>query len=147
MVYCPVLDQSRKLCTQLLYESISSVRLDLTGYYSSVTTTVNVTLRSPASRYSSKAPLLHHKRQASTHAVCTVQTFRNPLTGPMLYLFAKYYLTMGWSVIVYDRHGWHHDFLKPFERNYRMKYYPYTAFELLFPETYQLHKASVQVGR
>ena len=39
------------------------------------------------------------------HAVCIVQTFRNPQTGPMLYLFVQHWYRMGWKVIVYDRFG------------------------------------------
>jgi hypothetical protein len=30
------------------------------------------------------------------HSVCTIQTFKNPYSGPMLYLFMKYYQLMGW---------------------------------------------------
>jgi hypothetical protein len=30
------------------------------------------------------------------HAVCTVQSFKNPFSGPMLYFFIKYYQIMGW---------------------------------------------------
>ena len=37
------------------------------------------------------------------HGICTVQTFRNSQTGPMLYLFASYHLQLGFRVIIYDR--------------------------------------------
>lgn len=30
------------------------------------------------------------------HGVCTVQTFKNPFTGSMLYMFILYYQLMGW---------------------------------------------------
>jgi hypothetical protein len=30
------------------------------------------------------------------HAVCTVQSFKNPFSGPMLYFFVKYYQLLGW---------------------------------------------------
>jgi hypothetical protein len=36
-------------------------------------------------------------------AVCTIQTFKNSLSGPMLLLFASYYLHLGWIVIIFDR--------------------------------------------
>jgi hypothetical protein len=39
-------------------------------------------------RESIKALLQEEKRP---HAVCTVQTFRNPQTGPMLFVFVMYY--------------------------------------------------------
>jgi hypothetical protein len=31
------------------------------------------------------------------HAVCTVQTFKNQFTGPMMYFFIAYYQLMGWK--------------------------------------------------
>lgn len=37
--------------------------------------------------------LIHSLRY---HAVCVVQTFRNPQSGPMLSLFVKYYHRLGW---------------------------------------------------
>ena len=49
-------------------------------------------------RSASAATIMHRP-----HAVCTVQTFRNAQTGPMLYLFVSYYHRLGWRVIVYDR--------------------------------------------
>jgi len=34
------------------------------------------------------------------HAVCTVQTFKNQFTGPMMYFFIAYYHLMGWRSVV-----------------------------------------------
>ncbi len=31
------------------------------------------------------------------HAVCTVQTFKNQYSGPMMYFFIRYYHLMGWK--------------------------------------------------
>lgn len=48
---------------------------------------------------SSKRVLQYNKLQVHdprVHAVCTVQTFRNPYSGPYLYMFIKYYQLMGW---------------------------------------------------
>jgi hypothetical protein len=33
------------------------------------------------------------------------------MTGPKLYLFVKYYLSLGWGVIIYDRFGAHREFI------------------------------------
>lgn len=35
-------------------------------------------------------------------AVCVTQTFRNEQSGPMLYMFVRHYLSLGWVVLVYD---------------------------------------------
>jgi hypothetical protein len=37
------------------------------------------------------------------HSVCTVQVFRSPYSGLYLYMFASYYLSLGYVVIIYDR--------------------------------------------
>lgn len=74
--------------------------------------------------------------EARSHAVCTVQTFRNQQSGPMLYLFAKYYQQMGWSVIIYDRFGNHMEFLKELFHLPGIFYHPYTAFQLTQPLKY-----------
>jgi hypothetical protein len=71
-----------------------------------------------------------------THAVCTVQTFRNSQTGPMLYLFAAYHLLMGWSVIIYDRFGLHHEFIERLLQHPGMYYHPYTLYQLAEPTKY-----------
>jgi hypothetical protein len=78
-------------------------------------------------------------------AVCTVQTFLNPMSGPMLYMFARYYLSMGWAVIIYDRFGAHREHLEEFLTHPRLKYFPYTMFQLMFPETYNEEFMNSQV--
>jgi len=47
--------------------------------------------------------MLHYRTLTTTqpeelrhHGVCTVQTFKNPFTGPMLYMFVLYYQLLGW---------------------------------------------------
>ena len=69
-------------------------------------------------------------------AVCTVQTFRNPHSGPMLYLFVDYYYRMGWRVIIYDRFGFHQEYLESFIGLSGIDYHPYTVFQLVNPNKY-----------
>jgi hypothetical protein len=80
------------------------------------------------------------------HAVCTVQTFRNHQTGPMLFLFTKYYQRMGWRVIIYDRFGLHREFITPLleEGLPGIDYHPYTIFQLANPSKYNLDFAAKQ---
>ena len=73
----------------------------------------------------------------SPHSVCVVQTFRNLMTPPMLYLFIEYYLSIGWNVILFDRHGFHQDLIQErYSANSSVIYYPFTIHQLLFPEKY-----------
>ena len=67
------------------------------------------------------------------HAVCTVQTFRNAQTGPMLYLFVSYYHRLGWRVIVYDRFGFHREFIEDLLPLPGFDYYNYTIFQQVNP--------------
>ena len=51
----------------------------------------------------------------------------------MIYLFARYYLQLGWHVLIYDQGGSHQSFLEPLlEQSSRLRYFPFTVFELLF---------------
>lgn len=63
------------------------------------------------------------------HAVCTVQTFRNPYSGAMLYAFVKYYQLLGWRVIIYDRFGFHYQYLRELISLPGVDYYPFTGME------------------
>lgn len=83
-------------------------------------------------------------RDPRPHAVCTVQTFRNHQTGPMLYLFTMYYQRLGWRVIIYDRFGLHRDFITPLLHLPGIDYHPYTIFQLVNPGKYNLDFASKQ---
>jgi len=76
------------------------------------------------------------------HAVCTVQTFRNHQTGPMLFLFVMYYQRMGWRVIVYDRFGLHREFMESLVALPGVDYHPYTMFQLANPTKYNMDYAS-----
>lgn len=78
------------------------------------------------------------------HAVCTVQTFRNHQTGPMLFLFTRYYQRMGWRVIIYDRFGLHKDFIAPLFGLPGIDYHPYTIFQLANPQKYNSEYAAKQ---
>jgi hypothetical protein len=74
---------------------------------------------------------------SSPHSVCVVQTFRNHMTPPMLYLFIEYYLSIGWNVILFDRHGFHQDLIRQrYHSNSSVIYYPFTINQLLFPDKY-----------
>jgi hypothetical protein len=67
------------------------------------------------------------RSEGRPHAVCTVQTFRNAQSGPMLYLFTAYYISMGWTVLIYDRFGFHREFLAEFIGTPGVYYHPYTC--------------------
>lgn len=75
-------------------------------------------------------------RASRPHAVCVVQTFRNPQTGPMLYMFAAYWLKMGWRVIIYDRFGMHKEFIWELLKLPGLDYHPYTVFQMAQPTVY-----------
>ena len=68
------------------------------------------------------------------HGVCVVQNFKNEYSGFMLHLFIKYYLNLGFSVIIYDYSASHRDYVSPFLNISGVYYHPYTAFQILFPE-------------
>ena len=68
------------------------------------------------------------------HGVCVVQNFKNEYSGFMLHLFIKYYLHLGFTVIVYDYSAAHREFVLPFLNISGMYYHPYSTFQILFPE-------------
>eukprot|EP01033_Poteriospumella_lacustris_P013502 gene13502-9661_t len=70
------------------------------------------------------------------HAVCTAMTFTNKFTGPMLYMFAAYYQSLGWRVIIYDRFGSHYTFIQDLLHLPGIDYYPFTVYELAQPSKY-----------
>jgi hypothetical protein len=84
-------------------------------------------------------------RSPSSHAVCTVQTFQNELSGPSLHLFARYYLELGWIVIIFDRFGDHFAHLSSLSPNGRLFYFPFTILTKVFPEIYGERYRSQQV--
>jgi len=81
---------------------------------------------------------------ARPHAVCAVQTFQNPGTGPMLYMFVQYWYRVGWGVVVYDRYGMHRDFIKDMLHWPGFYYHPYTVYSITQPGKYtvQLQEAA-----
>jgi hypothetical protein len=74
--------------------------------------------------------------QHRVHAVCTVQTFMHVFSGPMLYMFIKYYQLMGWKVIVYDRFGLYQKYLQELLSLPGVDYYPFTVYQLAQPSKY-----------
>ena len=78
------------------------------------------------------------------NAVCTVLTFRNEQTGPMLHLFVDYYHRLGWYVIIYDRFGFHQQYVQDFIGLYGVDYHPYTIFQMTQPKKYNAVYASKQ---
>jgi len=95
------------------------------------------------------APRLQDVRLAGAldprpHAVCTVQTFRNNQTGPMLYAFVHYYHSLGWKVIVYDRFGLHREFMQELAGLEGVDYHPFTVFQLVNPNKYNDAYAAAQ---
>ena len=70
--------------------------------------------------------------------ICAVQTFRNSYSGYMMYFFAKYYLTLNYTVIIYDRFGAHEEFIRRLLDSPNLIYHNYTVLSLLFPEIYNV---------
>jgi len=81
-------------------------------------------------------PGLDEALQSKWHAVCTAQVFRNPSSGLHLYLFAAYYRALGYLVIIYDRFGWHRDYLTDFIGTEGFQYHPYTSMQVAHPQKY-----------
>lgn len=75
---------------------------------------------------------------SSNHGVCTVQTFRNSLSGHFMYLFVVHYAVLGYKVIVYDRFGYHYDIIKSLLLLFphSIFYHPYTVLQLVLPDKY-----------
>lgn len=85
------------------------------------------------------------KRESARHAVCAVQVFKNEISGPLLFQFSMYYLTMGWLVIIYDRFRSHYNDIVPCMNNHNFRYHPFSAFELINPEYYSKEFEKKQV--
>lgn len=80
---------------------------------------------------------IHFHPIYTEHSVCIVQTFRNYMTPSMLYLCLEYYLSLGWTIILFDRKGNHHDIIQErYQDNSKILYYPFTVHELIYPERY-----------
>lgn len=73
--------------------------------------------------------------------VCTVQTFQNEMSGPMLYMFALHYSTLGFQVVIYDRFGKHLEFVQELIDSYYVIYHPFTAYEIGLPDEYNAEKS------
>lgn len=79
--------------------------------------------------------------------VCTVQTFQNEMTGPMLYLFALHYCNLGFQVVVYDRYGRHVEFMRELIEECYVIYHPFTAYEVGLPGEYSAEKVKNEVSQ
>jgi hypothetical protein len=84
------------------------------------------------------------EKQAQRHAVITAQVFMNDYSGPQLYLFASYYLKMGYLVIIYDRFGNHESHLHSFMDNELFEYHPFTIMQIAYPEYFTRAMATTQ---
>ena len=78
--------------------------------------------------------------------VCTVQTYASPTSGPMLWLFSRYYHLIGFRVVIYDRYGRHESFLRDLIDAGQVSYHPYTAFQLARPDLYNTDRATAEVS-
>jgi hypothetical protein len=145
-IYCPIPHYEKNVCSVLSGELNANtyITLILAGYFAARPVTVSASLRSMSSRYASPNAVKRLEKQTQSHAVCTVQTFQNPLSGPMLHLFSDYYLTLGYVVIIYDRHGLHRKFMKPFMGHIKFVYHPYTLFNILFAHLYSMREGIIQ---
>lgn len=146
-MYCPIPHIKKDICHTLSNEKSTgtSVTLTFQGHFSRISFTANVTLRPLSLRYAAVNDVKKLEKQIQSHAVCTVQTFRNPLSGPMLYSFSEYYLSLGYVVIIFDKYGLHRKFVRPFLGHLKFAYHPYTIFNLLFLPVYPLSGNIIQV--
>ena len=83
----------------LIFTRQSNIRTTPTAIKYSLITS----FKNKFSKYANFNPL-HAKLEGELHAVCTAQVFRNRQSGLYLYLFSRYYLSLGYMVIVYDRY-------------------------------------------
>lgn len=67
------------------------------------------------------------------------------MSGPTLYLFAQYYLSLDWIVIIFDRFGDHSSYLSSLQSNPRLFYFPFTILTSLLPNIYNETYRSKQV--
>ena len=91
-----------------------------------------------AAQYLTDHPTVHG------HAVCAVQTFRNPQSGPMLHLFVQYYLQLGWQVVLFDRFAFHREFLEDLMSQPGFHYHGYTVMQIAQPYKYNASYALAQ---
>jgi hypothetical protein len=78
--------------------------------------------------------------------VCTVQTFQNEMSGPMLYMFALHYSMLGFQVVIYDRFGKHLEYIQELIDSHYIMYHPFTAYEVALPEEYSAEKSKHSVS-
>ena len=100
-----------------------------------------ITSQPTSLKYASLAVDKYHTFK-DAHVVLTVQTFRNKMSGPSLYMFMRYYMTLGWPVIVYDRYGLHADVMTDFASSPQVIYHAHTFFEKLFPTAFNKNTAA-----
>ena len=71
--------------------------------------------------------------ESNYHSVCVIQNIRSSLSGPNIYFWVKYHLSLGWLVIVYDYSGQHYDYIKNYVSDSKFRYHNYTLRNFLFP--------------
>jgi hypothetical protein len=99
----------------------------------------------PHGAATSESPPSNVKTEETDMVVCTVQTFKNSMSGPQLYLFATYYSLIGFQVVIYDRYGRHVEFIKDLIESHGVIYHPFTAFEIRDPEKFTNETAQQEV--
>jgi len=101
---------------------------------------VDLSLLANERKYNLSNQLLTTRKYGPAHNlnryVCAVQLFQNEITGPLMYLFVRYYLELGWRVIIYDQFGRHEKYVSDFLKIDNFHYYSYTVFDKIFPHIY-----------
>mmetsp|Transcript_19819 Transcript_19819/g.28501 ORF Transcript_19819/g.28501 Transcript_19819/m.28501 type:complete len:499 (-) Transcript_19819:50-1546(-) len=131
---CKKFEQKNMHLQMTIFSSKRNVQTAPEGLVASIEYSPHADLQLPANKLA---------RLRGSNAVITVQTFRNRISGPMLYMFIKYYTNLGWPVIIYDRYGLHADFVKDFVDSVDVIYHPYTLFESVFPHDFNRSAVNV----
>ncbi len=136
---------------RVLADVVSQVEVNLrpTGYdYKSVAPRESIELQAQIETFPASIRRLEQKLAQEAdprpHAVCAVLTFRNEQTGTMLHTFVDYYHRLGWYIIIYDRFGFHREFIEKFIGLSGFDYHPYTLFQLTQPSKYNAEYAAKQ---
>lgn len=128
--------------------TVSTINLRPTSYAEDTQSSVKDEIQGEVTTIPSGLRLQEIKELTHTdyrpHAVCTVQTFRNDQTGIMLHAFVDYYYRLGWYVIIYDRFGFHKQYVEDFIGLPGVDYHPYTVFQLTQPSKYNSEYAAKQ---
>lgn len=151
--YFPMGERGSRLCKHFLANSQdANLEIFPSSFRNSSTPNnvapLRITVRSNpiGTKYQGMDPTKYNSFSGA-NVVVTVQTFRNKITGPSLYMFMRYYLNLGWRVIVYDRYGLHADVMSEFLSLPEVLYHNHTVFEILFPSSFNKELAARQQVR